>query len=49
MSDIVLETIKATVIGLIFGYLWWTGKKAQLNRQPGWSYIMGEAGKTHLF
>ncbi len=40
LSDIVLESIKICIMGLILVYLLWMSNKEQLYRQQGWSYII---------
>lgn len=40
MTDIVLETIRAVIIGIIFLYLWLTGRREEIRKQKGWSYIL---------
>ena len=33
MSDVILESIRASIMGLILGYLWWMGAREQLHLQ----------------
>ena len=40
MIDILLETIRAVVVCVIFIYLWIAGKKQDICKQAGWSYIL---------
>ena len=39
-SDVILETIRASVMGVVLGYLWWIGRKERLHRQKGWWFIL---------
>ena len=47
MADIVFELIRAVAIGVILVYLWWTGRKEDIQQQQGWGYIL--AGFSMLF
>ena len=47
ISDIILESIRAFITGLVLGYLWWIGRREQLRYQRGWSFIV--AGFTLIF
>ena len=40
MTDIVIETVRAIVMGLILGVLWWIGAKEQLRQQRGWLFVV---------
>ena len=40
MTDIVIETIRAIVMGLILGVLWWIGEREQLRQQRGWLFVV---------
>ena len=40
MSDVLLESIRASIMGVILGYLWWIGSKEQLHRQRGWRFVV---------
>ena len=44
MLDLVLEVIRAVIMGAIVGYLLWIGGKEKLGRQGGWSYIISGFG-----
>ena len=48
MSDIVLESFRASVMGLILVYLGWIGRKEQLHQQRGWTYIVAGSGLVFL-
>ena len=41
MWDIALESVRASVIGLLLGYAWWIGRRQQLHLQKGWLYVIG--------
>ena len=47
MWDITLESVRASVIGLLLGYAWWRGKREQLHLQKGWLYVI--AGFALIF
>ena len=47
MWDIALESVRASVIGLLLGYAWWRGKREQLHLQKGWLYVI--AGFALIF
>ena len=47
MTDIVLEMIRAFVVGIILVYLWWIGQREDIRHQNGWGYIL--AGFSLLF
>lgn len=40
MIDIVLEILRAVVMALIMGFLFWAGSRFELYRQKGWSQIL---------
>jgi len=40
MLDIFLEVIRSVIIGVIFIYLLRSGRKEEIRRQAGWSYIL---------
>ena len=44
MWDIALESVRASVIGLLLGYAWWIGRRQQLHLQKGWLYVIGGFG-----
>ena len=48
MFDIVLESIRALITGLILGFLWWQGRRAHLRDQQGWAYVLGGSALVFL-
>ncbi len=40
MTDIILEISRAFIVGVIFIYLLLAGKKEEIRRQKGWSFIL---------
>ncbi|MCH7764358.1 MAG: ATP-binding protein [Candidatus Marinimicrobia bacterium] len=40
MLTIILEIVRAILMGLLLIFLYYRGKKARLSRQEGWSYLM---------
>jgi len=44
MSDLFLEILRAIIVGVIFIYLWLTGRKEEIYRQEGWSLILAGFG-----
>ncbi len=40
MTDIILESFRAVIIGIIFFYLLLAGKKEDIYHQKGWAYIL---------
>ncbi len=47
MTDIVLEVIRAVIVGVILAYLWSVGRREDIRRREGWWYIF--AGFALLF
>ena len=47
MSDVILESVRAFIMALILGYLFWIGRREAIDRHRGWSYIV--AGFTLVF
>lgn len=47
MSDVLLESIRTSIMGVILGYLWWIGAKEQLHHQQGWWFFV--AGFVLIF
>jgi len=47
MVDIVLESVRTVIMGIILGYIWWIGKRENLPSQQGWRYIV--AGFVLIF
>ncbi len=47
MTDIVLEVIRAVIIGVILVYLWLVGRRENIRQQKGWWFIL--AGFALLF
>jgi len=40
MSDVLLESIRAAIMALILGYLFWIGRREQLQQLKGWPHIL---------
>ncbi len=40
MSDVLLESFRTFIMGVILAYLWWIGAKEQLHRQRGWWFVV---------
>ena len=40
MTDIILETIRASILGALLCYLLWVGKKGDFYKQNGWPYLV---------
>jgi PAS domain-containing protein len=40
MSDIILEIIRALLASATFAFLWFSGKKAALHGEKGWTFIL---------
>ena len=40
MSDVLLESIRAFIMALIIGYLFWIGRRDQLHQLKGWPHIL---------
>ncbi len=47
MSDIVLEVIRAGIVGVLLAYLWLVGSEEDIRQQQGWWFIL--AGFAFLF